>query len=60
MHLDYKNCMARLMPLVFVLKRIVFAVGAWFLKIELIALFVAISLLNMCLILHAKPYLETS
>jgi hypothetical protein len=58
--IDYKSFMARLIPLLFILKRIFFAVGCWFLKTELVAIFGFITLLHICLIVFAKPYLENS
>jgi hypothetical protein len=42
----------------FVIKRICFVVGVWFIKTELCLIIIEITLANMCLIIFAKPYLE--
>jgi hypothetical protein len=58
--IDHKSFLARLIPLLFIVKRIFFAVGCWFIKTELVAIFGVITLLHICLIIFAKPYLEHS
>jgi hypothetical protein len=57
-NIDYTKCVNRLVPLLFIAKRVLFAVGSWFIKVELAAIFICITMLNLCLILHTKPYLE--
>jgi hypothetical protein len=58
--IDHKSFLARLIPLLFIGKRVFFAVGCWFIKTELVATFGVITLLHICLIVYAKPYLEHS
>jgi hypothetical protein len=57
-NIDYSKWGNRLVPLFFVLKRVAFAVGCWYIKIELVALFICLTMVNFCLILHTKPYLQ--
>jgi hypothetical protein len=59
-NIDYNKVLNRLIPMIFILKRIAFAVGCWYIKLELVTIFIVITLLNLCLIIHAKPYLELS
>ena len=56
-HTKFRN---RLIPLFFICKRILFAVGAWYIKIELVALFGIVTMINLCLILWTRPYLEAT
>jgi hypothetical protein len=57
--IDYSSFMNRLVPIYFVLKRELFAVSCWYIKIELVAIFIEVTLLNLCLIIHTRPYLDT-
>jgi hypothetical protein len=59
-NIDYTKFLNRLVPLVFIMKRVAFAIGCWYIKVELQAIFIGITLLHLCLIIHAEPYLETS
>jgi hypothetical protein len=59
-NIDYTKFINRLVPLVFVMKRVAFAMGCWFIKVEMQAISIVITLLHLCLIIHAKPYLEAS
>jgi len=56
--IDYSKLLNRLTPALFIAKRILFAYGVWFIKVELVALFIEVTMLNLALILHAKPYIE--
>jgi hypothetical protein len=59
-NINYDKLLNRLVPMVFILKRVAFALGCWYIKLELVAIFIEISLLNLCLIIFAKPYIERS
>jgi len=56
--IDYTKLLNRLTPALFIAKRIFFAVSVWFIKLELVAIFIEITMANLVLLLHAKPYLE--
>jgi hypothetical protein len=57
-NIDHSKWLNRLVPLYFVLKRVGFAVGCWYVKIELVAIFIGVTMVNLCLIMHTKPYLD--
>jgi hypothetical protein len=39
-NIDYSKWSNRLIPLYFILKRVSFAVGCWYIKVELVAIFI--------------------
>lgn len=55
-----KTFSGRMMPLYFILKRIMFAVGVFYIKIELVSIMALISMINICIILNSKPYIDKS
>jgi hypothetical protein len=57
-NIDYSKWSNRLLPLYFIVKRVAFAVGCWYIKVELVAIFILITMVNLCLVLHTRPYLE--
>lgn len=57
-NIDYSKWSNRLIPLYFILKRVSFAVGCWYVKVELVAIFILITMVNLCLVLHTRPYLQ--
>jgi len=59
-HLHYQNWLSRMIPIMFMVKRVIFAVNVFYMTNIYIPLFTTLSLLNMCLILHAKPYTDQS
>jgi hypothetical protein len=59
-HVDHKRFSPRLVPFLFILKRVMFASGAWFVKKELPVIFALIELANIILIIAAKPYKDKS
>ena len=59
-HVDHKRLSPRLVPFLFILKRVMFASGAWFVKTELPLIFALIELVNIILIIVAEPYLDKS
>ena len=59
-NMKYDETISRLVPIFFVLKRIMFAVGAFYIKIELVAAVSFLCFLSLCLHLAAKAYLDQS
>ena len=57
-NIDYSTKLKRMVVASFVAKRILFAAGVWFLKLELIIINVEIAFFSILLILVARPYLE--
>ena len=51
-NIDYKSLANRLTPALFIAKRIMFAYGVWFIKVELVSLFTEVTMLNLVLILY--------
>lgn len=59
-HVEYSKCLNRLVPLVFVAKRAFLPICIFFIKKEIVAIYLVITQLHLCLILHLKPYVDTS
>jgi hypothetical protein len=59
-NINFHKYASRLMPLVFVFKRVAFAVGCFYIKKEMVTMFIVITLINLCYIIWAKPYVEHS
>jgi hypothetical protein len=57
-NIEFRKYGSRLIPLFFVLKRAAFAVGCFYLKKELVTMFVEITMINLCLLIYTKPYVE--
>jgi hypothetical protein len=59
-NIDYTKGWSRLVPVIFVLKRILFVVGVWFIKLKLLILMDVMTMLTLVYLLSARPYLEDS
>lgn len=59
-NIDYSNWANRCISLLFVLKRVILPVCIFFLRVELVAIYLVIIMVNLCMILHLKPYNDPS
>ena len=57
-HIDYFKVENRLIPILFMTKRIVFAYGCFYIKFELINILSIITMLNVSLMLANKPFID--
>ena len=57
-HIHYSKLVNRLAPIIFMVKRISFAYGAFYLKLELVPMISIIIMVNLCIILETKPYID--
>jgi hypothetical protein len=51
---------SRIVPFVFILKRVIFAYGCWYWKFQIISCTTTIGLLNVCFMIHVRPYQKDS
>lgn len=56
----YSNWANRLIPLLFVLKRAFMPFCIFLVKTELVAIYLVVIMVNLCLILHLRPYIDPS
>ena len=55
-HTYYSGRLNRLAPIFFIIKRIVFAYGAFYLKLELVKLISVLTMINVCYLIGNKPF----
>ena len=56
--INYEKIENRIVPILFLLKRIAFAYGAFYIKLELLPALSIITMINVSFVLHAKPFID--